>query len=143
VGRSAHEKIVAKGQWGVVECAVRPNGKMPALDFLYELEDIREKAGNNPQNTAAARFVALFDWMANHGPQAMPPARYSSEMKGLWAFKHEIRNKQIRFPCFNDGNKCILTHGFFKPGAQKGKGKWPDAEIKKAFQIKAEYFQQK
>ena len=64
-------------------------------------------------------------------------------MDVFWAFRHEVRNRQIRFPCFQDGNKWIVTHGFFKPGAQKGMGGWPEAEIRRAKEIMAEYYQRK
>ena len=69
--------------------------------------------------------------------------RFKKEMGKLYAFRHEIDNRQIRFPCFQDGNRWILTHGFIKPGAQKKKGKWPQGEIDRAGSIGAEYFRRK
>jgi hypothetical protein len=82
--------------------------------------------------------MVLFQTMADHG--RIQSKRFSSEMEGLYAFKHEVRNTQIRFPCFQDGNKWILTHGFIKPGAKRGLGDWPESEIEKAKQIRGEYF---
>jgi hypothetical protein len=133
---------VAKGAWGTVECAVRPNGHAPAEEFLNtELENVREKGKYEPLATARARFLVLFDQMADHG--RLSGKRFSKEMGQLYAFKHEVRNVQIRFPCFQDGKRWILTHGFFKPGAQKKKGKWPASEVARAEEIMSEYFQRK
>jgi hypothetical protein len=134
--------VVAKGAWGTVECAVRPNGRAPAEEFLdTELENVREKGKHEPQATARARFLALFQQMANHGE--LSGKRFGKEMGHLYAFKHEVRKLQIRFPCFQDGNRWILTHGFFKPGARKKKGTWPQSEVTRAEQIRSEYLQKK
>ena len=134
--------VVARGAWGTVECAVRPNGVAPAERFLEtDLEDIREKGKDQPQATARARFLVLFQQMADHGRVASN--RFGKEMGPLYAFKHEVRNKQIRFPCFQDSNRWILTHGFLKPGAQKKKGGWPPNEVARAEEIRSEYFRRK
>jgi hypothetical protein len=131
--------IVAQGGWGTVECAVLHSATVPAKDFLEgELEDIREKGRNDPQATARARFMMLFQQMAEYG--RVSGKRFAKEMGKLFAFKHEVNNRQIRFPCFQDGKKWILTHGFVKPGAQKKKGKWPQSEINRAHEIEAEYW---
>src|SRR5207302_8687416 len=90
---------------------------------------------------ALARFLVLFQQMAEHGQVASK--RFGKEMGQLYAFKHEVRKVQIRFPCFQDGNRWILTHGFFKPGAQKKRGTWPESEVTRAAQIRSEYFQRK
>jgi hypothetical protein len=106
-----------------------------------ELEAIREKGKDQPQATAAARFLVLFQQMADNG--RVSPKRFGSEPENLWAFKHEVRNQQIRFPCFPDGRRWILTHGFVKPGAKRGLGRWPEREIRRALEVRAEYFERK
>ncbi len=68
--------------------------------------------------------------MADYG--SVSPKRFKKEMESFYAFRHEVRNVQIRFPCFQDGNRWVLTHGFIKPGAQKGMGEWPSAEVERA-----------
>jgi hypothetical protein len=120
---------------------VRLSGDVPAEVFLRELEEVREKGKDKPQTTARARFLQLFQQMADYG--RVSPKRFSVEMQGLYAFKHEVRKVQIRFPCFPDGPDWILTHGFFKPGAKKGRGQWPENEVNRALEIRAEYFQKK
>jgi hypothetical protein len=136
--------VVAQGNWGTVECAVRVSGKVPAQDFLdKDCEEIREKGKNHPQSTARARFMFLFQQMANYGVENVSHKRFKKEMDRFYAFKHEVKKVQIRFPCFQDGNKWILTHGFIKPGAQKGRGDWPKSEIERAEEIMSEYFQRK
>ena len=135
--------VVARGAWGTVECAVRPNGDAPAAKFLNtDLENLREKGKDEPQATARARFLVLFQQMADCG-RVGTGKRFSKEMGQLYAFKHEVRHVQIRFPCFQDRNRWILTHGFLKPGAQKKKGKWPASEVARAEQIMSEYFQRR
>lgn len=135
-------EIVARGRWGTVECAVRLSGKSPARDFLEtECEQVREKGKDKPESTARARFVVLFQMMADHGK--LQPNRFKKEMGKLYTFRHEVRNIQIRFPCFQDGNRWILTHGFIKQGAKKGLGGWPKNESDRADEIMNEYLERK
>ncbi len=108
---------------------LRP-GDVPAKDFLRSLTDV-----------ARARFTVLFQHMANYG--TVSAKRFKPEMQRLFAFRHEVHKRQIRFPCFQDGKRWILTHGFFKPGAQKGKGKWPQREIDRAEEIRGAYYTRK
>ncbi|HJT33612.1 MAG TPA: type II toxin-antitoxin system RelE/ParE family toxin [Pirellulales bacterium] len=136
--------IVASGAWGTVEFAVLQSGRIPAKVFFdVDCKQIREKGADEAQATAQARFVNLFQHMANYGPAEMPDKRFKKEMGNLWAFRHEVANIQIRFPCFRDGNAWIVTHGFAKPGAQKGLGDWPPSEVYRAQSIEAEYRQRK
>jgi hypothetical protein len=135
-------EVVAEGNACSVECAIRPSGEAPAKLYLEgDLETIREGGKNKPQTTARARFMVLFQTMADYG--RVQGKRFSVEMEGLYAFKHEVRKVQIRFPCFQDGNKWILTHGFIKPGAKKGLGDWPQEQINRAKEIREEYFTRK
>lgn len=125
-----------------MECAVRLSGESPARDFLEQtLEEVREKGKDQPQATARARFMVLFQQMADYGN--VQAKRLGPEMDSLYAFKHEVKKIQIRFPCFQDGDKWILTHGFMKPGAKKGLGNWPPAEVARAQEIRGEYYQRK
>jgi hypothetical protein len=119
-------EVVAEGAWGTVEYAVRPSGSVPAKDFFDALDE-----------KAQASFAVLFQNMANVG--RLSSKRFKKEMGNLYTFKHEVGKRQIRFPCFRDGNRWILTHGFFKPGAKKGLGAWPKPEVDRAKAIEAEY----
>jgi len=66
--------------------------------------------------------------------------RFGPESDRIFAFKHELRNIQIRFACFQDGRMWVLTHGFKKPGAKKGRGAWPESQLTRAKTIREEYF---
>jgi hypothetical protein len=68
------------------------------------------------------------------------PVNYGKQAFGTAS---EVSNLQIRFPCFQDGNRWILTHGFIKPGAQKKKGAWPEKEVVRPNETMSEYFQRK
>jgi hypothetical protein len=122
--------IAAEGDWGFVECVRTKNGKCPARDFLMDtlVDD-------------ADIFLVLFDEMADDG-RVKNSVRFGPEQGNIYAFKQKIGNKQVRFACFSDGNRWVLTHGFFKPGAQRGKGKWPKKEIDRAEALRKEYFEQ-
>lgn len=135
-------KVIARGNACTVECVVCVSGDVPAEEFLQTvLAQIREKGNDDPEATARARFMVLFQLMANYG--RVSPKRFKKEMGKLFAFKHEVKNLQIRFPCFQDGNKWIVTHGFIKPGAKKKMGDWPHSEVRRAEKIMAEYWARK
>ncbi len=127
-----HTEVVAKGAWGTVEFAVRQSGRVPAKEFFNTLTD-----------KARARFLVLFQQMANAGSENVSAKRFKKEMGKLFAFRHEVDKRQIRFPCIQDGNRWILTSGFAKPGARKGLGKWPKSAIERAQAIEAEYWARK
>lgn len=134
--------VIARGRACSVEFAVRESGACPGRHFWeVDCEAIHEGSKRKPKPTARAKFAVLFQEMADNG--AISPKRFKKEMGTFFAFSHEVRNIQLRFPCFQDGTKWIVTSGFPKPGAQSGLGKWPDSEIKKAEEIKAEYFSRK
>lgn len=105
------------------------SGRKPALEFIEE---------QRPE--VQAPFLVLFQHMANYG--AVQAKRFKKEMGKLYAFRHEIGKRQIRFPCFLDGNRWIITHGFVKPGS-KGMGKWPPDQVNRAERIQAEYWERK
>ncbi len=123
-------KVVAAGRWGTVEAVVLESGKCPFVDFTDELDRL-----------AVARFMNLFQQMADNG--IVSQKRFKKEMGALSAFRHEVQNLQIRFPCFRDGNCWILTHGFIKPGAKKKLGQWPPTEVDRATRIMNEYLARK
>jgi len=122
--------VVPAGLAGTVEFAIRQSGTMPARDFLLGLGD------------DAARFLTLFQEMADLG-HVLNPARFSQEDRKIYAFKHRPArtNRQVRFPCFQVGDRWLLTHGFFKPGAQRGRGRWPQRELDRAWQIRGEHIE--
>jgi len=131
--------VIASGASRTVEFVVRQNGACPGREFLDgECENIREGSKNKPESTARAKFEFLFQRMADYGD--VSPKRFKKEMGKFYAFVNEVRNQLVRFPCFQDGSKWIVTHGFIKPGAKKGLGNWPDAEVRRAEEIMGEYF---
>lgn len=85
-----------------------------------------------------AKLLTLFQNVADSGDYHNR-SRFGPEDDGFWAFKCEAMNKLIRIPCFQIGNTWVLTHGFYKQGAQKGRGKWRKEEIDKANRLMAEY----
>ncbi len=107
----------------------RANGKIPAKAFLDSL------------GLDGAVFLTLFDEMAADG-KTKNSSRFSHEDGKIYGFKHKIKNRQVRFACFQDGNKWVLTHGFWKPGAQKGLGKWRPEEIERGNKLMREYIEQ-
>jgi Phage derived protein Gp49-like (DUF891) len=123
-------EIVAQGSWGTVECVVLATGRVPAKEFLSGLDAKTQ-----------APLMVLFQNMANSG--SLSPKRFKKEMGNLSAFRHEIGRRQFRFPCFRDGNRWTITHGFIKPGAKNKLGKWPQAEVTRAKNIEAEYWARK
>jgi hypothetical protein len=134
--------VAATGGACTVEFVVRQSGDCPAKAFLDgPCKELREGGKNKPASTAQARFNFLFQEMANTGN--LSGKRFRKEMGTFFAFSHEVRNVQVRFPCFRDGNKWIVTHGFFKPGAKSGRGKWPAAEVTRAEEIRSEYLRRK
>ena len=137
--------VIASNSAGSVEFVVTGTGKCPGQEFLDDdCEKIREKGRKKPgsyESSARAKFMVLFEQMARYG--TVSPKRFKREMNNLFAFSHEVKNVQIRFPCFQDGKAWIVTHGFPKPGAQKGLGKWPDSEVKRAEELRGEYLTRK
>jgi hypothetical protein len=120
---------VTKGAWGTVDFAVLESGKIPAKEFFDEEMSVAERAS----------FLDVFQNMADFG--VVPSKRFHT-MGKISAFR-DVKS-QIRFPCFRDENRWILTHGFFKPGARnKKKGKWPTTEIVRAKGIHEEYLARK
>ncbi len=120
-------ETAAKGPCGTVEFAVREAGSVPAQKFWDKLP-----------KKVQAKFVVLFRQMVDQGK--VSAKRFKSEMEGLSAFRTEINKKQYRFPCFqdsSDGSRWIITHGFVE------KGGWPQNEIDRAKDIRAEYEQRK
>ena len=130
---AALTKQVSAGNWGRVLAVISKSfGGCLAEKFL-----------NSLSASDQAKCFAVFDQMASYGPEQVNKKRFKSEMDGLCAFKFEIDKRQIRFPCFRDGNCWIITHGFFKPGAQQGLGDWPNEHIDRAKNIRDEYIQRK
>ncbi|MEX2141310.1 MAG: type II toxin-antitoxin system RelE/ParE family toxin [Pirellulales bacterium] len=118
---------VPADQWGTVEFAVRTSGAVEAREFLNTLD-----------RKVRAKFLALFGQMAKFGWIANP-SRFSHEADKIYGFKFNHQNQLIRFPCFQIANRWLLTHGFRKPGAQRGRGSWPKRELEKAKEIMKEH----
>jgi hypothetical protein len=134
-------RLFVRGAACEVHYAVRTNGNCPAQEFLLdECEKIRAGSKNKPDSTARHALEFLFVHLSQFGPMHMPPKRFQSKMDGFFAFRLEIKRMQVRMVCFRDDANWILTNGFVKPGAQKGRGEWPEAEVDRAKAIRAEYY---
>jgi hypothetical protein len=118
---------VPRDSWGTVEFAVRASGAIEARDYLASLE-----------RKAQAKFLGLFKQMAKTG-KISNPSRFSHESGKIYGFKFNHRNRLFRFPCFQIANRWLLTHGFDKPGAQRGAGAWPQSQLDKARNIMQEH----
>lgn len=129
--------MVASGVWGTVACVVRRNGNTPALEFLTTVcRGINEKGKDQPQSTAEAVFMQLFDRMANSG--ILLSASFKHEKGALRTFRHKVKNQQIRFPCFQDGSSWLLTHGFVKKTQE-----WEESQFRRAGELMVEYGERK
>jgi hypothetical protein len=129
--------LLEDGRWGEVAAVVTASGKCPAKEFLEQDLDQLVVSKGPPVSTARERCHGYFFEMAEYG--RMSRKRFKAEMNGFSAFSFEIKNKQVRFPCFRDGNCWIITHGFFKPGAKKKLGEWPQEHVTRANNLRTEY----
>ncbi len=134
-------RYAAKGPWGSVQFAISANGKALAEMFFDGLPDLLGRGKGTKLglgDKAKAKFAVIFQTLANTG--TVPNrSRFSPEQGKIYGVKHEQGKKLIRFACFQEGNCWVLTHGFFKPGAKKDLGKWPQEQIKRAERIMAEH----
>lgn len=134
----ADTHIVVVGKRRTVEYAVRDDGSKPAKDFLDALE-AKEKAA----------VVALLSHLAEVGEEGFHNRkRFRQERPPIWAIKRKAAqgkkekskkkskekraSRLIRLPCFRDGDRWIITHGFWKPPT---KSEWPEEEFTLAFKI--------
>lgn len=128
--------IIATGRWGYVEYAIRLDESKEAKEFLRGLRTHPSMRGKGEE--VERRILVLCQMLANDG-WIRDTSRFSGEDGEIHGLKYERFNKLIRFACFRSGNRWVLTHGFFKPGAQKGKGRWRPQEITRAMQIMNEH----
>jgi len=82
------------------------------------------------------RLLAICEDISNNG---FSP-RMSPERGPIYGIKWEFKKKLVRIACFQDGNKWVLTHGFFKQGAQKKKGVWSVEHLDRADRIREQHF---
>jgi len=102
------ERIVSSGMWGTVEYATNARGELPAKEFLdgLDAEDL-------------AKLYGLFQWMADSG-QIRNKSKFKHERGRIYTFKKNTNDcRMMRVPCFQIGNRWLLTHGFIKPGQDK------------------------
>lgn len=119
------DRLAASGAWGTVEFALTANGKMPAKEFFESLSKDDQ-----------AKFAALFKWMADNG-RICGETKFKHEQGRLFTFKKKTAGGQlVRFPCFQIGNRWILTDGFFKPK----KDTWHKEAFTRAERIMADHF---
>jgi len=121
------------GRWGSVEYAVGANLTYEAEDFY--LNELPRIFGKSNGRKVQRRLLAIFENIANYGYSP----RMSGERGDIHGVKWEFSKKLIRFGCFQDGKCWVLTHGFFKPGAQKKKGVWPTEQLDRADRIRQEH----
>lgn len=133
---SSQPKLAAKGTWGSVEYAEESPGSYLAEDYLTV--DIYRELGKDDADKVKKKMLTLFQQMANRGVISNP-SRFSHESGEIHGFKWNFKNKLVRVACFQCGRRWVLTHGFFKPGAQKKKGTWPKEHIERAEKIMDAY----
>jgi hypothetical protein len=131
-------QIVTSGIWGVVEFAIDAQLRCPAREYLDGLPallgDVKKNGKPGLGNKAQAKFVALFQEMADFG-RITKQSRFRKEADVFFGFKYEVQNHLLRFPCFAEGNRrWVLTHGFDKDG-----DKWRDEDIERAKRIMKEH----
>jgi hypothetical protein len=137
-------RIAATGPWGTVEYALSGlHQRAEAEIFVKNLPKLLgigqgAKAGQGIGEKAERKFYELFQQLANVG-YIPNPSRFSDEGGNISGIKFGISNHLIRFGCFREGNVWIVTHGFFKKGAQSGLGKWRPEDLIKAERIRVEH----
>lgn len=109
-----------RGTWGSIHLAVQRDGTSLADDFIQGLSD-----------SDRIKLLALLKRAADMGPMNIHDGEKFKKLEGTI---FEFKVFQIRMPCFYDGRKIILTHGF-----KKKKDKTPPAEIQRAARIQKEY----
>lgn len=112
--------VVARGNWGRVEYAVRKDGSVPARDYVHSLKDIE-----------AAKVLALFQWMADTG------RIYNREkFKQVDGELFEFKAHQVRISCWRKDNCWYLLDGFIKK-----QDNWKPGELSHALNLLAEHKQ--
>jgi hypothetical protein len=135
VANSAPERRfpVPRGRWGFVEYARTANGRYEAEEFLNKT--ILRDFGKTNGKTVQRRLIAIFQNISDFGVSP----KLEHKQGEVWGIKFEFSRKLIRFACFQMGRCWVLTHGFYKPGAKKKLGPWPNAELDRADRIRLEH----
>ncbi len=108
------------GTWGSITLATQQDGTSIFDNFIEEL--------NVAEQT---KLLALLKRAADMGPRNINDGEKFKKLEGdLFEFK----SFQTRVPCFYDGRKIVLTHGY-----KKKQDKTPRREIDRALRIKQEY----
>jgi len=117
-------RVVEKGEHFSIYAVVKETGKCEVLDFLQAQEK------DNYDNCIT--FLRLTERMVNVGK--IQNKEQFRKVEGTKFF--EFKPGNIRVLCFFDAGRIIIcTHGFIKK-----RQKTPRKEIKKAEQIRDEYF---
>ena len=111
---------MARGNWGRVEYAVRPDGCVPARVYVRSLTDSDQ-----------AKLHALFKWMADFG-KITNRVKFKQVEGDLFEFKAH----QLRVSCRRVGNCWYLLDGFTKK-----QDEWKSGELKHALNLLAEHKQ--
>ena len=129
MSKDAENRIVAQGEWGEVNYAVRLDGSMPAKK---DLENLKKK-----NLKAFVRLDVLFKYFAQTGklkPQQFRPLQGKKARENkLFEFKRDV----YRIACFVIKNRCFLTHLFDK----KDSSRYVNNQIDKAANIREEYLE--
>ena len=116
--------IIFNGLKCSVEFAVLDDESSPARDFFNEELSASDRR----------RIRSYMEHLADNG-EISNSKKFKHERPPFWAFKHKTESKQLaRMPCYQNGRRWIVTHGFFK-GAQS---EWDEAEFTKATEIRNE-----
>lgn len=118
-------EILIRGEKRTIAFAACRTGDLWAKRFFEdELPDAHQ-----------LRVRALCGVMADYG-YLHDKRKFRLESGEIWAFKLELSNRPIRFPCFRIRECWFLTHGFFKQGQR-----WRREQIKRAERIRSEHLE--
>jgi hypothetical protein len=124
------DRIVAEGRFAVAY-AVRNDGTVPAEAFF-----------NGLSRGDQAYLLARFQHLAENGERGMHNRNvFRHERREIWGFKKTSNDAPnggkglIRIPCFREGSRWYLTHGFWKPLKD---GRWRESDFDLAFAIMKE-----
>src|SRR3569833_2886356 len=97
--------IIVVGSRFTVEFAVLDDRSMPAKPY-YDSLSKADRAG----------LFGYMQHLACIGEINNQPKKFQHERGPFWAFKRKGQNaRMIRLPCYQEGLRWIITHGFDKP----------------------------
>ena len=119
-------ELIYEGSTIRIEAAVLENGSCPATEFLAQLTD-----------RSQARMEATFEKFVTLKAEGKHLSKDKFKQVEDTDF-YEFRDPNVRFLCFFQPGRIILTHGFAKKSQ-----KTPSRELERARSIKKTYEQRR